>query len=120
MEKKINKWIYWIPRILSIIVVLFFILMSLDIFNLKLGFLNTILALIMHNIPTFILIIILLISWRHELGGGICFIVIGLIYLVMMFINQTGNVALSSSLIISCPLFIIGILFIINWIKKKK
>ncbi len=120
MEKRINRWIYWIPRILSIIFILFLVLMSLDIFDLGLGFWGTILGLVMHNIPTLILLIILFISWKHELVGGITYILIGLIYLIMMFTNQSWNALLSSSLIIYGPAFIIGILFIINWIKKKK
>ena len=94
--------------------------MSLDIFDLGLGFWGTILGLVMHNIPTLILLIILFISWKHELVGGITYILIGLIYLIMMFTNQSWNALLSSSLIIYGPAFIIGILFIINWIKKKK
>jgi len=54
--KEINPikrdWIYWTPRILSIVFVLFLALFSLDVFDGNYGFWGTLLALFMH---TFIL-----------------------------------------------------------------
>ena len=123
MEKKINKFIYWTPRILSIIFILFLAMFSLDIFDTKLGFWETVLGLFMHNIPVFILLVILLISWKHEIVGGIVFILAGILYIVIMTISALRNpfewYMISYSFIISGPAFLIGILFIINWLKKK-
>lgn len=68
--RKINKFIYWTPRILSIIFILFLAIFSLDIFDMKLGFWETILGLFMHNIPVFILLAVLLIFWKHEIVIG--------------------------------------------------
>ena len=33
MAKKINKFIYWIPRILAILLILFLMIFSLDVFE---------------------------------------------------------------------------------------
>lgn len=74
----------------------------------------------MHNIPTFILLIILIISWKYEIVGGIVFILAGLFYIIMVSRSVPWNLALSWSLIIAGPAFFIGILFIINWFKKKQ
>ena len=124
MEQKINKFIYWAPRILSIIFILFLSLFSLDIFEMGLGFWGTLLGLFMHNIPTLILLIVLLISWKHEIVGGIAFILAGLLYIVMILKNIVGNgfewYYLAWAVQISGIAFFIGALFLIGWIQKKK
>ena len=74
----------------------------------------------MHNIPVFILLIILIISWKHEIVGGIAFILAGLFYIIMVFRSVTWKLALHWSLTIASPAFLIGILFMINWFKKKQ
>lgn len=125
MEKKIDRFVYWMPRVLSIIFILFLALFSLDVFDMKLGFWQTIVGLFMHNIPSLILLAVLLISWNHEIVGGIVFILFGLwycglsIYRVMMS-NPTEWYMLSWSLTIAGPAFLIGILFMIGWFKKRK
>jgi len=121
--KKNHKFIYWTPRILSIIFILFLTLFSLDIFDMKLGFWGTVLGLLIHNIPTFILLFVLLISWKYEIVGGIVFILAGIFYIIMILINQMRNsfewYMISWSLIVAGPAFFIGILFIINWLRKR-
>ncbi|MDD2696977.1 MAG: hypothetical protein PHE52_02370 [Candidatus Pacebacteria bacterium] len=123
MEKKINKFIYWTPRILSIMFICFLALFSLDVFEENLGFWGTLLGLFMHNIPVFILAIILWISWKREIIGGIAFTLAGAFYAVMILIEMTKEAfqwyMISWISMISGPALIIGILFIINWLKKR-
>ena len=124
MRKKINKFIFYTPRILSIIFILFLTMFSLDIFDGTSGFWNIALGLFMHNIPSIILLIILFISWKHEIVGGIAFILAGLVYLgfILQNILSTGFewYYLSWVLQISGIAFLIGILFLIGWYKKRK
>lgn len=118
---KTNKFIYWIPRILSIIFICFITLFSFDVFGNNYGFWGTMVAFLMHNIPTFVLIAILIISWKYEIVGGIAFILAGLLYILSLAMNpQFEWYMISWSLIIAGPAFLIGILFLINWHKKKK
>lgn len=124
MERKINRFIYWTPRILSILLILFLIIFSLDVFDMKLGFFGTIVGLFMHNIPVFILLIVLLISWKYEIVGGIVFILVGLLYSILsiirvIFSNPSELYMLIWALQIAGPAFLIGILFLIGWFKKK-
>ncbi len=121
MEKKINKFVYWTPRILSILFILFLALFSLDIFEINLGFWGTVVGLFMHNIPALILLVVLLISWKHEIVGGITFILAGILYIIILLRNPEFEwYMLSWSLQIAGPAFLIGILFFANWFKKKK
>jgi len=105
MNKKTNKLLYFIPRILGIIFILFLMVFSLDVFNSSLTIWQTIFGLFIHNIPALFLLIILIIFWKYEIILAIFFLIASLFY--------------KSSLIVSIPAFIIGILFAINWYKKR-
>lgn len=125
MEQKINKYLYWTPRILSIIFIIFLMLFSLDIFDLKLDFWGTVVGLLMHNLPALFLLIILIISWKYEIIGGVIFILAGIFYssLVLTTIVRTPPYhwyMLTWILTISGPAFLVGALFLICWFKKKK
>lgn len=125
MKRKVSKSIYWTPRILSIIFILFLAMFSLDIFEMNLGFWGTILGLFMHNIPVLILLVVLLISWKYEWVGGVAFILAGILYIVRLVITIMANppyqwYMLSWSVQIAGPAFLIGYLFFINWFRKRK
>jgi hypothetical protein len=119
-----NKFIYWTPRILSILFILFLAMFSLDVITPEASFLEIVGGLLIHNIPVFILTAILIISWKYEIVGAIAFILGGLLYLlnVLITIIRTPPFEwfyLSWILFISGPAFLIGILFLIGWLKKK-
>jgi len=116
LKKKTNKWLYWSPRILAILFTIFISLFALDVFGESYGFWQVILALLIHLVPTFILVIALLIAWRWELAGGIIFIVLGLWYIIMVF----GKLTFITILLMAGPLFLIGILFLLNRFLRKK
>lgn len=121
--RKIGKFLYWIPRIFSILFILFLAMFSLDVFESCNGFLECALALFMHNIPVLILAIILIIAWKHELVGAVSFALGGLLYIAQMVFNTLTNsfewYMISWSLIIAGPAFFIAFLFYLNWKKKK-
>jgi len=120
--KKINKWLYWTPRILSILFLLFLAMFSLDVFGNGYTFWQTLVGLFMHNIPVFILAILLWISWKREIVGAITFILAGLLYIYLTIFRAQipWYISLSWSLTIAGPALVIGILFYLNWIKRKK
>lgn len=124
MEKKINKFIYWTPRILSVLFILFLALFSLDVFDMNLTPWETVVGLFFHNIPALILLVILLISWKKEIVGGIAFVSAGILYSVMILMEMLKEpfkwYMLSWVLAIAGPAFLIGILFFLNWLKKRK
>jgi len=121
MKHKVNKFVFWTPRILSMIFILFLMLFSLDVFGNGYTFWQTLIGLFMHNIPALILATILVISWKKEIVGGIAFIFAGLLYIILVCTRSTFEwYMISWSLIIAGPAFLIGILFFINWRNRKK
>ncbi len=125
-EKRIKRdWIFWTPRIVSIAFILFLTIFSLDVFEGTSGFWQIVLALLMHNLPSIVLLIVLLISWRHEIVGGIIFILAGALYTIISIVRLIISspiewYMLSWSLIIAGPAVFIGVLFLIGWLRKRK
>lgn len=107
--------LYWSPRVICIIFAAFTMLFSFDVFNENKGFWETAIALLMHNIPMFVMIFILIISWRWEWFGGILFSLLGFIYIIM----EWGRFPFGTYALISGPLFLTGILFFLNWKYRR-
>jgi len=118
-----KKFIYWTPRILSIIFICFLTIFSFDVFEMKLNFWQTTVALFIHNLPSLLLAVIIWISWKREIVGGVAFILAGIAHLISSLMRNTIDpwyITLAISLILDGPAFLIGILFLIGWFKKKK
>jgi len=98
---------------------------SIDTLNSELTIWQQILSLSMHLIPSFVLILLLLLSWKRELIGGIIFMIIGLGFSPIIFIhnfkmNQSIWMSLGVILVITIPFVIVGVLFIVSHYRKKK
>ena len=78
-KQALKKTFYWLPRVLAILTILFFTLFSLDVFAEHASFLDIVMGLLMHNIPTIILVAALVVAWKHEIIGGWAFILLGII-----------------------------------------
>jgi len=118
---KVSKFVFWTPRILSILFILFLTLFSFDVFGNGSGFWETLLAFIIHNIPSIILGVLVWISWKRELVGAITFFSAGILYMILLLMRPPFQwYYLSWSLIISGPAFLVGILFWIGWKRKRK
>ena len=123
MKKRINRFVYWAPRILSILFILFLAIFSLDVFDANAGFWGTLLGLFMHNIPSLILLVVLIIAWKHELVGAVVYILVGLLFTILIMSRielSMVYMALLRILPIAGPAFLVGILFLINWHLKRK
>lgn len=110
--------LWWIPRISSILFALFLALFSLDVFGQGTGVWKTALAFLIHNIPTIVILLVLIFSWKRSWLGAICFTLIGIAFYFLM----PGK---STSLLLILPIIVIAILFFLNWllradIKKAK
>jgi F0F1-type ATP synthase assembly protein I len=69
-RKPAHEFLYWAPRALCITFALFTSVFALDVFEEGHGFWTTALGFIMHLTPTFILLVLLALSWRWEWIGG--------------------------------------------------
>jgi len=111
-----RKFIYWTPRILTILLIIFIRILAFDVFNGEYSGFELIIALFMHLVPTFILVGILILAWKKELIGGLVFIALA-IFTVIFFNVREDPISL---LFTTFPILIVGILFITNKYLIKK
>lgn len=103
-----KKTFYFLPRVLAILLILFISMFALDVFSEP----QWPLALLIHLIPSFILIILTIIAWKKSFLGGILFLIYGLT--LLWFSNFRAYV-------IVIPVFIIAALFLLEkyFVKNK-
>jgi hypothetical protein len=116
MTRAAKDLLFWTPRVLTIAFILFLGLFALDVFGEGYGFWGTLAALLMHLIPNFVLVGVLALAWKREWVGGVLFLGLGVFYLV----ETWGRFHWSAYVAISGSLFLIGILFSLNWIFRGK
>jgi len=119
------KTFHWLPRILGILAILFISLFAADAFAPGLTIWQQLGAFFIHLIPSFILLVFLIVAWKWELIGGIIFMAIGLAFTPVIFIfnyNRNDSIWLSLVIIltITIPFVVVGILFLISHCLKKK
>jgi uncharacterized membrane protein len=56
------------------------------------------------------------VAWKHEWVGTLAFTLVGIAYIIMFW----GRFPVATYLIVSGPLFIIAILFWLNWLNRKR
>ena len=124
MNTSVKTW-YWLPRILCMLAIVFVSLFALDAFSSELSFWQQMGAFLMHLIPSFILLALLILAWKKELIGGIIFMLIGLGLSPVVFshnyrMNHSIFMSLGIILTITIPFAIVGLLFLISHFKRKK
>lgn len=91
--------LYWLPRILSLLLVIFLGLFALD----TLSGPQWLLGLLIHLIPSSILLVVTIFAWKHAKIGGYLFFIFGLCLLVFTHLEAW---------FIAVPSLIIGSLFL--------
>lgn len=119
------KVIYWIPRILCILAIMFISMFALDSFTAGQSIWQQLGAFAMHLIPSFILIFLLIVAWKWQLIGGVIFIMLGLgftpfIYTHNYMMNHSVWMSFSIVLMITFPFVVVGVLFIVSHFLIRK
>ena len=119
------KLLHWTPRVLCILAILFVSLFALDSFSAGRTFWQNIFALMMHLIPSFVLLAVLIIAWKWEKVGGITLTIFGLAFGIFIFVfnlKRTHSVttSLMISLVLCIPFVLAGLLFIRSHFRKKE
>jgi len=116
MSSAVNKTLYWTPRVLCLLFIPFIMMFSLDIFDHAKTAKEIAIGLFMHNIPAFVLILVLWASWKREWIGAVIFGLLGIGYIWMAW----GKFDWTAYALISGPLFVMSALFLIGWIYRDE
>ena len=115
MNKTLKKTMLWSPRIAAILFALFISLFALDVFQEDMKVDETIIGLLIHLIPTFVMAIAIILAWRWEWVGAVVFAGWAVLY-----VSTARDFPWSVYAIIAGIPFVIGILFLLDWIYRKE
>ena len=123
--KNSPKFFYWLPRILCIVAILFVSMFALDAFSSEESFIVQLGDFIMHLIPSFVLLFLLIVAWKKEFLGGIIFMILGLgmspfVFKMNYNMNESFWMSLGIIMTITIPFFIVGVLFLVSYYKNRK
>lgn len=110
MNIREERIFYWLPRILSILFIGFISLFALDVFMMGGSWWMLLEGFLIHLIPSFVLLLLLLIAWRNERFGGATFIFLAVVF--TLFFKTYSEILLF--FLISFPVFVIGVLFLLH------
>jgi len=116
MNPSTKRVLFWTPRVLCILYAIFLSLFALDVFGEGYGFWEAVLALLIHLVPTYIVVIVLVVAWRWEWVGTILFSALAVFYVVWTW----GRFPFVTYLVISGPLVLLAVLFLFNWTYRAQ
>jgi cell division protein FtsW (lipid II flippase) len=109
------KLLFWPPRILALLFVGFLSIFALDVFSEYSGW-SVVPALLIHLIPSFALLLIIIVAWKNDLIGMFVFLATGVGYVFLAGFDRPWSWYAG----ISGPSILVGILFMINYIYQRR
>ncbi len=113
LSSRLAAILRWTPRVGVLIFAAFMSLFALDVFGQGTSLWETTLALMMHLIPTAILLVVLLVAWRWSWVGGLAFLLVAGLFL-WRFGAGWGDQWSLYLLFVGTPA-LMGSLFLANW-----
>lgn len=116
-----GRLLFWTPRVLAIVFAAFLGLFALDVFSENRGFGDAVLALTIHLVPAFVVLAILALAWHWEWIGAVFYSFAGLLYVALTTsLTMPPATRLNRILFIAGPAFVIALLFMANWLKRRE
>lgn len=110
-QQRTQQVVHWTPRLLGLAFAAFLAIFALDVFTMRLTTGERVVALLMHLIPTGIVLLTLALVWRREWIGAVVFPLLAVAHLV----SKWGQLDLSGYAIIEAPLLVIGAMYLASW-----
>jgi hypothetical protein len=112
MTPRVRRLLYWTPRVATLLFAALVSMFALDVFGEGFGFWGTALALFMHLIPTFVLLVAVAIAWRWPWVGAVALIGWSAWYLIAF---SGRGFYFPVYVYLSVLPFLLGVLFLLNW-----
>lgn len=112
VSPRLTKIIHWAPRVAAMLIIFFMSLFSLDVFEMGVSPLQVLGAFVMHNIPSFLMILFLVFAWKRPAVGFVVFLIAGVAFTIF-FVRDMY--ALPNLLLFVFPILLIASLFYADW-----
>lgn len=118
ISPRLAKALHLAPRIAAILIIFFISLFSLDVLGMEGTFLEKLGGFLFHNIPSIILLIVLLFAWKWPVVGFAAFLV-GAIVFAFYFARSFFSLNMVTFVL---PIILIAMLFYADWrwVKPRK
>ena len=108
------KYVYWAPIILGFFPILFLGVFALDAFIPKRSWSENLFGFFMHLIPNFVLILLLLLAWKHQRLGGFLYIILGIFFFLFFKNPWMINFMLFGPILLTGGLFLFSAFYTKN------
>jgi hypothetical protein len=115
-----KRLLFWTPRIICIAFAILLSMFALDVFGEGYGFWKTVLALLIHLVPVYMVLIVLAMAWRWEWVGAAGFAGLALWYTSMVWRHYGWRCHPDWVVVIAGPLVLLAVLFLVNWLKHDE
>jgi hypothetical protein len=116
-----RRTLFWAPRVLAMVYIAFLSMFALDVFGEEHGFWRILGALSIHLIPSFVLIVGLILAWRWEWIGAALYAAAGVLYVATTVGRPVAPaIKMNWILTIAGPTFLVAALFLANWLKHDE
>jgi hypothetical protein len=112
VDPRLAKIIHWAPRLAAILIILFVSLFSLDVFEMEASPLELLGGFLVHNIPSIVMIVLLIFVWKRPALGFIAFLIAAILFAIF-FVRDIY--ALPNLLLFVFPILLIAFLFYADW-----
>ncbi|NOX54533.1 MAG: hypothetical protein GXP27_08865 [Planctomycetes bacterium] len=114
-NKLVEQGMIWGPRALCLIFAALVSVFALDAFDVGATFWQNTTAVLIHLIPTGVVLVALAIAWRWPSVGGFIFFGLGIGYTAMAW----HHLHWGTGLLLIGPLFLLGALFVGSWVHSR-
>lgn len=114
MSRTNRGFLFWAPRILTILFSIFLSAFALDALTEANGITQRLMALAVHLIPTGLVLLLLALAWRWEWLGGMAFAGLAITYVAVAW----GRFPWTTYALIAGPLALISALFFLSWRQR--
>jgi hypothetical protein len=112
VSPRLAKIIHWAPRIAALLIIFFIGLFSLDVFGTGAPPLEVLVGFLMHNLPSIVMLVLLIIAWKRPVVGFVAFLLAGAAF-AAFFVRDIY--ALPNLLLFVLPILLIASLFYADW-----
>ena len=112
VSSSLSKIIRWAPRVAALLIIFFVGLFSLDVFGTGAPPLEVLVGFLMHNIPSIVMLVLLIVAWNRPVVGFVAFLIAAAAFAIL-FVRDIY--ALPNLLLFVLPILLIASLFYADW-----